>query len=177
MSHTLNNERSRTRNLPLAIIMAAGVAAGLALARPATSNPAQAGTAPAPASATDEEPAADGSYRSGNRSAGSRGGTTAQPTPAPAPAPADGAGNSPEAEIAIEGFAYDGATSVGAGRAIAVTNRDGVAHTLSFRSGEADTGTIDGGASATLQAPTAPGTYAYFCRIHPAMAGEIEVTG
>ncbi len=183
MSRILNPEQPRTRNLPFAIIVAAGLAAGLGLARPATSNQAQAGTGAATAAATEQEADADGAYRRGNRTAGRRGDTAGQPAPAPEAAPAEGvggdagSGSEATAEIVIEGFTYDGATTVAAGSAVTVTNRDGVAHTLSFRSGEADTGTIDGGASATLQAPTAPGTYAYFCRIHPAMAGEIEVTG
>ncbi len=177
MSRILNPEQPRTRNLPFAIIVAAGLAAGLGLARPATSNQAQPGTEPAPAPVTEPEPDTGGSYRSGNRT-GSRGGNAGQPTPDPAPV--DGGqqpGAGAEAAITIEDFAYDGATSVAAGSTVTVTNRDGVAHTLSLRSGQADTGTIDGGATSTLSVPTAPGTYAYFCRIHPAMAGEIEVTG
>jgi len=162
----------------LAIIMASGLAAGLGLARPATSNPIQSGAGQTPAPAAQPAPDSDDTYRSGNRTAGRRGAEASAPAAAPDPAPVDGDAEADvAAAIAIEGFAYDGATSVAAGSSVTVTNRDGVAHTLSLRSGEADTGTIDGGATATLRLPTAPGTYAYFCRIHPAMAGEIEITG
>lgn len=183
MPRHLTTARAVTRNLPIAIVVAGGLAAGIGLARPATSSldAGPSGTpSTEPAPAGDSEPDRTGSYRRGDRTAGARSGAASSEgaAPAPPPAPADDDGErAAEAEITIEGFAYDGATTVSAGTPISVTNRDGVPHTLSFRTGDADTGTVDGGSTALLTAPSTPGTYAYFCRIHPAMAGEIEITG
>ena len=80
--------------------------------------------------------------------------------------------------MAIEDFAFTGPQSVAPGASIQVTNFDDAAHTLTFRSGDIDTGhrrrTVQ---TATVAAPSAPGTYDFFCSIHPSMEGRITVAG
>lgn len=170
-----NEETSMQRRISptLAIILAAGIAAGIALARPGSSDGAD--TQAVAAAAADGAPAADQAddgYQRGGRATGDRGA-------APAPAPADEAAlaAAPTAAISIEGFAFDGPQSVPAGTAITVTNLDSAPHTLTFRSVDIGTGNLNQGQSATVTAPTEPGTYDFFCEIHPSMEGRIVITG
>ena len=78
-------------------------------------------------------------------------------------------------QIVIENFAFAPATlTVKAGTTVTWINRDDEPHTVNdndkrFKSGTLDT---DGKFSFTL---TAPGTYNYFCSIHPRMTGQIIV--
>lgn len=150
----------------LALIVAGGLAAGIALARPAdtTTNPAPAATA---APAADTAAPADTGYRQGTREAGARGGESSTPAAPAAPAA--------PATVTIEGFAFGGPDTVAPGAAITVTNLDGAPHTLTFRNGEVDTGTLEANTSTTVTAPLAPGTYEFFCQIHPSMQGRITV--
>lgn len=172
----------------LALIVAGGLAAGIGLARPSnagsaetTADTQQAAAAETPSAADGELQPGDDGYRAGNR-AGNRGGTPADgqaaggdQAPAEAEAAAPPAAN--EASITIQDFAFAGPATVAPGAQLTVTNQDSAAHTLTFRNGEADTGNLAGQASATITAPTAPGTYAFFCEIHPSMEGEITVAG
>ena len=114
----------------IAICLTAGLAAGIALARPDT-DPAPTAAAPAVASAA--------------------------------------------AEITIEGFAFAGAAPASPGVAVTVTNLDGAPHTLTAGDGSFDTGTLNQNEAATLVAPSTPGTYEYFCAIHPSMVGTLSV--
>ncbi|MFV1990550.1 MAG: cupredoxin domain-containing protein [Acidimicrobiales bacterium] len=82
-----------------------------------------------------------------------------------------------EAATVIEGFAFDTPISVEAGAVVRVTNADGVGHTLTAVDSEFDTGTIGGGSDGVISAPTEPGTYQFFCEIHPSMRGELVVEG
>ena len=54
------------------------------------------------------------------------------------------------------------------------TNEDPFAHTVTARDGAFDSGTMDGGATFS-QTFSEPGTYAYFCAIHPSMTGTVTV--
>jgi plastocyanin len=56
------------------------------------------------------------------------------------------------------------------------SNRGGVAHTITFDTLEIDTGPVAAGTSVAVVAPEQPGTYGYFCNIHPAMRGAIRVS-
>lgn len=150
----------------LAIILAGGLAAGIGLARPATSEPVAAGGGVASATATPDgtEVDPDNPYRRGTRSAGERA-ASAEPA-------------APEAAaFTIEGFAFDGPTTVAPGATLTVTNVDAAPHTLTFTNGEVDTGDLAQGDSATVTAPITPGTYEFFCRIHPSMTGQLTVAG
>ena len=67
---------------------------------------------------------------------------------------------------------------VAPGARVTVTNGDTTTHTLSSRSpGLFDTGDLPGGATAVIVAPTKPGRYQIYCKIHNYMNGTIEVTG
>jgi plastocyanin len=91
-------------------------------------------------------------------------------TVAAAPAGA-GAGAS---TLTIEDFAFSAAT-VKPGATITVTNRDGVSHTVTADAKAFNTGPVKAGASVALRAPTAAGTYTFFCAIHPDMTGTLVV--
>jgi len=86
------------------------------------------------------------------------------------------ADNAPAAtEVNIDNFSFSPATiTVKAGTAVAWTNRDDIPHTVvaddkSFKSKVLDTG------EKFTFTPTKPGTYPYFCSIHPKMTGKIVV--
>ena len=98
--------------------------------------------------------------------------STAANTVAPAAVttPAPGA----PAVMTIADFGFSPLT-VTAGATVTVTNNDGVPHTVTAVGGEFATGLIDAGASITFVAPTQPGTYAFFCDVHPAMQGTLVV--
>jgi plastocyanin len=90
---------------------------------------------------------------------------------APAPAVAAGAAS---ATVVIKDFAFSSAT-VRPGATVTVTNRDGVSHTVTADANAFNTGPLKAGASVTLRAPTKPGTYTFFCAIHPNMTGTLVV--
>jgi plastocyanin len=82
-----------------------------------------------------------------------------------------------EKQIVIDNFTFDPPTlTVPAGTKVTWVNHDDVPHTAtstakpkSFQSGTLDT---DGKFSHVF---TAPGTYEYFCAVHPKMTGQIVV--
>lgn len=85
--------------------------------------------------------------------------------------------SSTAARIVIKNFLFDPATlKVAPGTVVTVVNEDQVTHTATASSGHAfDTGNIAGGKSGTFTAPTAAGSYAYTCTIHPFMKGSLTV--
>lgn len=141
-----------------ALIIAGGLAVGIGLARPADSNP----NIVAPASA---DRADTGGFGYGQTEPVSPAAT------APSPAPAEAA------SIVIDDFAFSEGVAVTPGQTIVVSNQDTVAHTLTFTSAALDTGTLEPGASVVITAPTAGGTYEFFCTIHPSMVGRLTVVG
>lgn len=93
-------------------------------------------------------------------------------------APTDGGGvvdNDEPGTIRIESFAFSDGLTVAPGATIAVRNADGAPHTVTSSDGLFDTGTIDGGGQGSFTAPTEPGTYAFFCEVHPSMTGTFTV--
>lgn len=143
----------------IAICLTAGVAAGVALARPADRE--------VPVAA---EPAA---------------------TAAPAPSPADGIPDQTTADgddtaaagaaaevtaIRIESFAFSATATVAPGATLEITNFDPSTHTLSARDESFDTGNLSRDQTATVVAPSAPGTYEFFCKLHPSMVGTLTVS-
>lgn len=130
----------------LALILAGGLAAGIALSRPASQ-----AAEPIPTTAA------------------------AEPGFLNAP-PAEDAATS-AAAIDIADFGFGTPIAVAPGQVVTVTNRDGAPHTLTSDDGLFDTGDISGGGQATFVAPTTPGTYTFFCAIHPSMQGELVVQG
>jgi plastocyanin len=94
----------------------------------------------------------------------------------PAAAPAQIAATEPNT-VTIDNFAFGPAVmTVAVGTKVTWTNRDDEPHTVvsaddprAFKSGALDTGD---GFSFTFDKP---GTYRYFCSIHPHMTGTVEV--
>jgi len=79
------------------------------------------------------------------------------------------------AEVNIDNFSFSPATiTVKAGTTVTWTNRDDIPHTVvaddkSFKSKVLDTG------ETFAFTPTKPGTYPYFCSVHPRMTGKLVV--
>jgi plastocyanin len=93
--------------------------------------------------------------------------------PATGPEPPAGSGS----DVSISNFAYvPPSLSVRTGTVVTWTNADDVGHTVSSDDGTAfESGVI--GSNATFQFTAgAPGTYGYFCRIHPFMKATLTVT-
>jgi plastocyanin len=87
--------------------------------------------------------------------------------------PGAGAGGRPE--VTIEGFAFAPPTiRVETGQEVTWTNADPTAHTVTAQDRSFGSDPLDPGTSfsATFDRP---GTYAYFCAIHPDMTGNVRV--
>ncbi len=139
----------------IVICLTAGIAAGIALARPG-----------------DSASTADSRYESTSA------GVAADPAPGYGDAddgPPAGTAEGGAAGITIEGFAFDGQTAVAPGTSIEVTNLDAATHTLTSDDGLFDTGRLAKDGSAPVSAPDSPGEYAFFCQIHPSMRGTLVV--
>ncbi|MEU3750161.1 cupredoxin domain-containing protein [Streptomyces narbonensis] len=96
---------------------------------------------------------------------------SASTTPPPSPT------TSAEVRITIRGFAFQPADlKVRPGTTVTVVNEDSASHTVTATGSDAfDTGEIAGGRSATFTAPDKPGTYPFFCSIHPNMKATLTV--
>lgn len=81
-----------------------------------------------------------------------------------------------EAVITIEDFRFGGAAEVAAGAQLTVTNNDNVTHTWTSDDGTFNSSGISPGDSFEIVLSD-PGTYSFFCSIHPTMTGTITVTG
>lgn len=78
--------------------------------------------------------------------------------------------------VEIQGMTFSAAT-VAPGGEVTVVNADEVPHTVTADGGEFDSGEVEGGGTTTFQAPSEPGTYPFFCQIHPGMTGTLTVVG
>jgi plastocyanin len=100
----------------------------------------------------------------------------AAPAAVPA-APAAPAAPAPASAVKIAGFAFGPANlTVARGQTITWTNGDAVAHTITSDAKVWDSGPVVPGASFSVTL-TEPGTYTYFCAIHPSMRGTVVVAG
>ncbi len=78
-------------------------------------------------------------------------------------------------EVAITNFTFEPAQLViPAGTKVTFVNQDGAPHTATANNGSFDTGTLSRGQEAALTFTT-PGTYEYFCAVHPHMTATIVV--
>ncbi|MFJ4669170.1 cupredoxin domain-containing protein [Kitasatospora purpeofusca] len=81
--------------------------------------------------------------------------------------------------VTIKDFKFGPATvTVAPGSSITVTNQDSAGHTLTAiapNAGAFDTGLLEQGKSATITAPTTPGSYPFHCDVHPTMTGTLVV--
>ena len=92
----------------------------------------------------------------------------APPSSGSAPAPA-----SDGQAIAIKDNTFPKETDVSPGTKVTWTNDDDVAHTVtSMHGGPLKSGTLDKGASYSYTF-SSPGTYAYYCSVHPDMKGTV----
>ncbi len=90
-----------------------------------------------------------------------------------APAPSGEAVRSEK--VAISGFQYDPETvTVQAGGKVTWQNEDSAEHTATLDDGSFTTGALAEGKLKSESFKT-PGTYTYFCEIHPQMKGTVEV--
>lgn len=78
------------------------------------------------------------------------------------------------AVLEIADFAFVDLT-VAPGVTVEVSNTDEAPHTVTSTDNAFDSGTVDGGGSASLVAPDESGTYDFACSIHPQMRGSITV--
>jgi plastocyanin len=79
------------------------------------------------------------------------------------------------AEVKIDNFTFTPATlTVKAGTPIIWTNRDDIPHTVVSEDKEFKSRALDTDEKFTFT-PTKPGTYSYFCSIHPHMTGKVVV--
>jgi plastocyanin len=93
------------------------------------------------------------------------GGAASAPSPAPSPA----------AVVHVKDFAYHAVrVSVHVGDTVKFVNDDGDAHTVTASDKTFDSGGLDTGESWS-RTFTKPGTYAYFCALHPYMKGIVVV--
>jgi plastocyanin len=99
---------------------------------------------------------------------GPGGGTTVPPsTTAPAP-------TTTTIHMANRTFA-PGSISIITGSTVIWSNDDKDTHTVSARSGAFDSGNVNAGGS-FRRTFAAPGTFSYFCQIHPSMVGSVTVS-
>ncbi|SDT78557.1 Plastocyanin [Streptomyces sp. TLI_053] len=114
----------------------------------------------------------------------SSGGGSSSPaasSPAASSAASSSASSAPAgaAAVTIKDFTFGPATlTVAPGTSITVTNQDSAGHTLTAiapNAGAFDTGLLEQGRSATITAPTTPGSYPFHCDVHPNMTGTLVV--
>jgi plastocyanin len=89
------------------------------------------------------------------------------------PAPSGDAALSEKVEIVEFTYEPDPVTIEEGGKAIWI-NRDSAPHTATADDGSFDTGTLEEGKLGS-ESFKEPGSYPYFCEIHPSMRGTVEV--
>ena len=109
------------------------------------------------------------SSKAGNRATTTPGGSapaaTASATVSPAPA---------SAQITIEGEKFPSTVTVAPGAQVTVINKDSAAHSVTSNAGLFDAD-VKGNGQTTFTAPAQPGSYPYYCEIHPSMHGVLVV--
>jgi len=93
-----------------------------------------------------------------------------QQTPAQQGAPVTGV-----THMNMQNFAYQVANiQVRAGTTVTWTNQDNVPHSITFKNGMKDSGLLSQGQSFSYTFNT-PGTYQYYCSVHPYMVATVTV--
>ena len=78
--------------------------------------------------------------------------------------------------IEIKDFPFQpNSISVPVGTTATWINHDSVAHTITSDDGKFDSGTIESGGEFKFTF-SQPGSYGYYCKIHPSMKGEVMIT-
>jgi len=100
---------------------------------------------------------------------------TASPAVVATASPAVVASAKPAATVHIRNFAYhENKVTIHAGETVLFVNDDDDAHTVTATDKSYDSGGLDRGESWT-RTFTKPGTYAYFCALHPYMKAVVVV--
>ncbi|MEO7422763.1 MAG: cupredoxin domain-containing protein [Ornithinibacter sp.] len=99
--------------------------------------------------------------------------TSSPATEQPAPSPSATA-DTAEAVISIKDFAFKVPASVAPGAKISITNADAQAHTVTSEAGGFDV-KVDPNGTATLTAPSKPGSYPFVCSFHGNMTSTLVV--
>ncbi|HLZ37007.1 MAG TPA: cupredoxin domain-containing protein [Mycobacteriales bacterium] len=110
----------------------------------------------------------------GTTGSGSASGSGSQATVATSPATSPSVAATGTPTLRISGFSFGSPLTVRPGQKVAVVNADGAPHTVTADRGGFDV-TVAGSSSATLTAPTKPGSYPFHCAIHPQMHGTLIV--
>jgi len=77
--------------------------------------------------------------------------------------------------ITISGMNFGDPITVSPGAQVAVTNEDGVEHSVTSKTAGQFDVEVDGGKQGTFTAPTQPGDYPFYCKYHSNMAGTLVV--
>jgi plastocyanin len=77
------------------------------------------------------------------------------------------------AATTIKGFKFE-SVKAAPGATVTVTNADSEDHTFTAKDGSFGVN-VPGGGQNSFAAPGAPGTYSFFCQIHPGMTGTLVV--
>jgi amicyanin len=79
-------------------------------------------------------------------------------------------------QVTIANFAYSPSNiQVSAGTTVTWTNQDSAPHTVTFKNGMKDSGWLRQGQSFSYTFTT-PGTFDYYCAVHPNMVAHVTVT-
>lgn len=117
--------------------------------------------------------ACGGDEKSGTGTGDGSAGATSPASGGNAPAPSGEAVRA--AKVEIVNFAYDpDPVTIQVGGKVIWMNRDSAPHTATAEDGTFDTGIIEEG-KIKSESFKEPGTYAYFCEIHPSMHGTVKV--
>lgn len=93
-----------------------------------------------------------------------------QQTPAPQGTPVTGI-----THLTMQNFAFQPANmQVRVGTTVTWTNQDNVQHSVTFKNGMKDSGLLSQGQSFSYTFNT-PGTYQYYCTVHPYMVATVTV--
>jgi len=102
-------------------------------------------------------------------------GTTGYGSTSSAPATSSAAPAASGPTITISGMAFGEPVTVSPGAQVAITNGDGVEHSVTSKTaGQFDT-EVDANEQKTFTAPTQPGEYAFYCKYHSNMKGTLIV--
>lgn len=108
---------------------------------------------------------------------GGCGSGSGSPAASPGPGTATTGAVTPGAPtITIKDFEYGAPLTVVPGAVVTVTNMDSAGHTVTAEQGDVfDVDVRGSGGTATFTAPSAPGSYPYYCTYHPNMRGTLIV--
>lgn len=100
--------------------------------------------------------------------------STSNTTTEPADPSPSATAEAEKAVISIADFAYTVPASVAPGATISITNTDSQAHTVTSKDGGFDV-KVDADGTATLTAPSKPGSYPFVCSFHGNMTSTLVV--